>query len=304
MTSTDHLVTIVTPSYNRSQRLKNLYNSLLRQTCYSFLWIIIDDGSTDSTKDVVKEFNTNLFEIKFFTQKNSGKHRAINNIVDYVSSELIFIVDSDDMLTFDAIETIYSDFYSVEKKLIGLSYLRSDTQGYIIGDEFTSDRLLSTHADERIINNIEGDKAEVWKTSEFKKIPFLEFDNERFFSEQHKYLAMSGTGEILFRNKSIYICEYLPDGLSSKIRKLQYENPSGALANAVALTIKSYPFKTRFKAFLKVYSYSRISGVRFLTVFRGSDYELRWLLLTPIGSLYHLYLVLDYKFHGLLNRSR
>ena len=304
MKSTEVFLSVITPSYNRSNELKNLYYSLQSQTCFNFAWIIVDDGRTDDTNEIVSTFNTNLFKINYVSQENSGKHRAINYISENLNSECLFIVDSDDILTSDAIETIYYDWYNAKEEIIGLSYLRIDIHGNTIGDEFTSDNLYSTHVTERIINYIRGDKAEIWKTSEFNRIPFLEFEGERFFSEQHKYLALSGKGKILFRNKAIYISEYLKGGLSSIIRILQFENPSGTLANSVALTNRFYPLKTRLKAFLMIFAFSRISGVQFLTVFRDCDYELQWLLLTPIGLLYHRFVILYYNFHNQLYSSR
>lgn len=303
MVNKKEFLTIITATYNRSAKLRELYISLLKQTNTNFKWLILDDGSVDDTRELQKGFVTNLFEIIYFYQENSGKHKIINRFINLVSTDLVFIVDSDDLLIPDAVETIYLDWTNKNDKLIGLSFLRKDTRGSIIGDEFTSDRLISTHSKERIINNVKGDKAEVWRTSEFKRIPFLEFDNERFFSEQHKYLALSGPGKILFVNKAIYICEYLEGGLSSRIRQLQFENPSGTLANAVPLTQKVYSINTRLKAFLKVYAFSHISGVRFLTVFRDCDYEIHWLLLTPLGSIYKYYLILNYNFHKLFKRS-
>jgi glycosyltransferase involved in cell wall biosynthesis len=301
MKSYNSLITIITPSYNRANDLRNLYDSLTRQTVLNFTWFIVDDGSTDDTIEVVSSFGKNLFEIVFFVQENSGKHRAINNVIDQVKSELVFIVDSDDLLTSDAIETIIFDWSNSEEELIGLTYLRKDTRGFVIGDEFTSNKLISNHSVERIINNVKGDKAEVWKTLEFKRIPFLEFDNEIFFSEQHKYLALSDRGKMMFINSPIYICEYLDGGLSSRIRLLQFENPSGTLANAVPLTNKVYSINIRFKAFLKIYAFSQISGIRFFTVFRDCDYELHWLLLSPIGLLYKHYLSIKYILYKFSN---
>jgi glycosyltransferase involved in cell wall biosynthesis len=304
MKQNSYLLSIITPTYNRSRQLRNLYDSLANQNNHKFNWYIIDDGSTDDTNEVVSSFKNSFFEIKFYSQTNLGKHKALNNVLQLVNSELVFIVDSDDILTPDAVDTIYLDWTNnKDEELIGLSYLRKDTRGFIIGDKFTSIKVISTHASERIINDVKGDKAEVWKTSEFKRIPFLEFDNERFFSEQHKYLALSGPGKILFVNKAIYICEYLEDGLSSKIRQLQYENPSGTLANAVSLSQRLFPIKIRLKALLKIYAYGHISGIRFLTVFRDSDYGLHWLLLTPLGLMYEYYLRIHYNLHKFLVKS-
>lgn len=292
------LITILTPTYNRSEKLICLYDSLVRQSFFNFRWLIIDDGSDDQTDKTVSTFDSSLFEIIYIYQNNSGKHKAINYAIKYIDSELVFVVDSDDYLTSDAIETVTLDWAKVSSDTIGISYLRKFPNGKIIGNNFSNNNIVSTYSLERIVKNNIGDKAEVWKTQEFKRVQFLEFDNERFFSEQHKYLIMSGPGMMLFINKPIYVCQYLRDGLSSRIKSLQYENPLGTIANAVILSMRIYPISTRIKAFLKVYAYSRISGLKFIKIFRSCDFGIFWLILFPLGIYYEYYLKIQYKFYN------
>jgi glycosyltransferase involved in cell wall biosynthesis len=102
------LITILTPTYNRSHTLPRLYNSLERQTCKDFNWLIVDDGSTDNTREIVDIFKEKTsMTIDYLLKENGGKHTAINEGVDLVKTKLIFIVDSDDYLTDDAVKTIY-----------------------------------------------------------------------------------------------------------------------------------------------------------------------------------------------------
>jgi len=290
----DSFITVITPTYNRSSHLKNLYSALCNQTNHGFNWLIIDDGSVDQTKEVVSKFTTSLFDITYVYQDNSGKHKAINSVVDMVLTELLFIVDSDDYLKNNAIETVNNDWNAAEESIISLCYLRIRPNGTIIGNYFSSDFFVSTYSDERILRGIKGDKAEVWKTSEFKKIPFLEFKNERFFSEQHKYIMLSGSGKILFINKPIYICDYLPGGLSSNIRKLQYENPNGTIANALILSGTYFPFTVRMKSFLKLFAYSHLTNEDFRIRFKKSEFGYQWLIFTPMGILYRTWIKLQY----------
>ena len=99
-------ITVFTPTYNRAYILPKLYESLKKQTCMNFEWLIIDDGSTDDTSEVVKTFKTDKFPILYYYKKNGGKHTAMNYSHPYINGDLLFIVDSDDVLTNDAIETI------------------------------------------------------------------------------------------------------------------------------------------------------------------------------------------------------
>ena len=76
-------VTVFTPTYNRAYTLERLYKSLLNQTSYDFEWLIVDDGSTDNTSELIKSFqNNHFFDVRYYKQENSGKHVAINNGVD------------------------------------------------------------------------------------------------------------------------------------------------------------------------------------------------------------------------------
>ena len=101
------MITVFTPTYNRAYCLGNLFNSLCSQTYTDFEWLIVDDGSTDNTKSLVEGFccNSNI-NIRYVYQKNGGKHRAINRGVAEARGELFFIVDSDDTLPGDSLETI------------------------------------------------------------------------------------------------------------------------------------------------------------------------------------------------------
>lgn len=85
-------VTIFTPTYNRAYILDNLYRSIQRQTYHNFEWIILDDGSSDNTKELVNEWiqENNFFPIRYYKKENGGKCRAINYGLDLANGELFF----------------------------------------------------------------------------------------------------------------------------------------------------------------------------------------------------------------------
>ena len=118
------MITVLTPSYNRANLLPLLFDSLCQQTSFDFEWLIIDDGSRDNTADVVRTFITDKFPIHYYYKENGGKHTAMNFSHPYIKGNLLFIVDSDDVLTPDAIETIQKDWseYGKNKKIGVLSY--------------------------------------------------------------------------------------------------------------------------------------------------------------------------------------
>ena len=98
-------ITVFTPTYNRGRILENLYHSLQKQINFHFEGLIIDDGSIDNTEEIVTNWQNeeNNFEIRYYKQKNGGKCRAINKALDLANGDLFFTVDSDDVLTDDAL---------------------------------------------------------------------------------------------------------------------------------------------------------------------------------------------------------
>ena len=103
------VLTVFTPTYNRAYCLHQCYESLVRQTCKDFVWMIIDDGSTDNTKDLVDQWlKNNLIDIEYIWQENQGMHGAHNTAYDSIKTELNVCIDSDDYMPDDAVEKIIS----------------------------------------------------------------------------------------------------------------------------------------------------------------------------------------------------
>ncbi|MEI7668282.1 MAG: glycosyltransferase family 2 protein [Erysipelotrichaceae bacterium] len=223
-------VTVFTPTYNRSQLLNRLYESLINQTNFNFEWLIVDDGSTDNTNDEVETFITqsNKFSILYFKQSNGGKHKAINLGVEKANGELFFIVDSDDYLPNKAIERIiFWENSILEKQLYaGVSGLKYRIDGKMIGSTFEKEYLDCTSLERRKYN-IKGDKAEVFYTSVLQNFPFPMFENENFLSEYLVWYRIANTGlKIRWFNENTYFCEYILGGLSSTSWK-SLNNPIG-----------------------------------------------------------------------------
>ncbi len=73
------LLTVFTPAYNRAYTLQKCYESLKSQTNQSFKWLIIDDGSSDDTKELVSQWMAEgLLDITYHYQENQGMHGAHN----------------------------------------------------------------------------------------------------------------------------------------------------------------------------------------------------------------------------------
>ncbi|MBE6777088.1 MAG: glycosyltransferase family 2 protein [Ruminococcaceae bacterium] len=228
-------ITVFTPTYNRGYIIEKLYDSLKRQTCFDFEWLVIDDGSTDNTQQLFEAFQKqdNFFPIRYYKVENGGKHRAINKAANLAKGELFFTVDSDDYLPDDAIENITKQAFKTEKKysansstkIAGFFGLKSYHNGNIIGKTFEGE-YIDISMFEKGKYNIAGDKGEVFYTSILKQYPYPEFEDEKFSTESIVWDRISHNGyKYRFFNKSICICEYLNDGLTHQGWGLYAKNP-------------------------------------------------------------------------------
>ena len=141
-----HTLTIFTPSYNRAYTLNKCYGSLKKQSSKDFLWLIIDDGSTDNTKELVDSWiDENIIEIKYHYQNNQGMHGAHNTAYELMDTELNVCIDSDDYMPDDAVEKIIN-FWNKNKSddLAGIIALDAYEDGNVIGKKFPDDMKETT----------------------------------------------------------------------------------------------------------------------------------------------------------------
>ena len=226
--------TVFTPAYNRGYIIEQLYESLCRQTFRDFEWIVVDDGSTDNTEEVMQRLmaRENFFPIIYKKQPNGGKHRAWNRGVELASGELFFGCDSDDYLTDDALEIadrIERSIPEAEKgSFAGICGLKAYQDASVVGKTFDNAQYLDmTHLD-RIRNNVVGDKSEVIYTAVWKKYKYHEFDGEKFITEATSLNRMAADGlKMRYFNSVVKIVEYRADGLSASSLTQFMNSPRG-----------------------------------------------------------------------------
>lgn len=227
------LLTIFTPTYNRGYILRALFESLCSQTCFDFEWLIVDDGSTDDTSNLITGLQSlpSNFEVRYYKQSNGGKHRAINYGLRLAKGELFYIVDSDDRLTPDAVAWIKEEYESIkdDDRFAGLSGIRVYPEGNKIGGGIDFGKIDATAIEIRDKYKIEGDQAEVFKTEILRKFPFPEFKGEKFCPEALVWFRIAQKYMLRYCHKAIYICDYLPDGLTAKIANLRHQSPLASL---------------------------------------------------------------------------
>ena len=291
---------ILTPAYNRAYIITKLYESLARQTCDDFTWYIIDDGSTDETEETVKSFSNEQFNIVYVKKTNGGKHTALNEGLNLIQEELTFIVDSDDYLSDDAVETVVNDWskYRKDSTISGLSYYKLYTNGKIVGTQYGhSADFVDTYTNVRVNNAVTGDKAEVYRTDILRAHPFPVFAGEKFLSEAIVWNAISKSGySLVFISKGIYFCEYLPDGLTSSGRKYRLQNPLGTMEHAKSFLYRKVRFKYRMKYMLLYTATRPFAKMSIKEAFvRLKEYKASFIVCLVPGSLLAYYWKKKYK---------
>lgn len=253
------MITIFTPTYNRAYTLERLYRSLQSQTFQEFEWIVIDDGSTDNTEELIANFmkEYNKFAVRYEKMQNGGKHRAINRGVKIAKGELFFIVDSDDYLPEDSLEQIVTMFEKIDinEEFAGVCGKRGDLDGKDIGTTFEGDFLDITYLQTKNYG-ISGDKAEVYYTEILKQFPFPEFDDEKFIPESVVWDKIGEEGlKLRYFNTVVYLCEYLPDGLTVAGNRKIKENPKGyGLYLKQAIRLEKIRKLNKWNAILEYYN--------------------------------------------------
>ena len=205
--------TVFTPTYQRAHTLHRVYNSLSIQTFRNFEWIIVDDGSTDKTVNIVSNWQKeNKFSILYKRQKNQGKHVAVNVGVKLSRGELFLIADSDDEFPHNALQTFNDAWFSIplscRSNFSGVTGLCVDNYGKIIGNKFPADIFDSTSADCLYRFGIKGEKWGFQRTEIMKKFPFPEFKNFNFIPESIIWNAIGRKYKTRFINQVVRIYKY------------------------------------------------------------------------------------------------
>lgn len=223
-------ITVFTPAYNRAKTLPRTYSSLLKQDCKDFIWLIVDDGSSDETSELVKRWQQaeNGFEIRYIYKKNGGMHTAHNTAYENIDTELNVCIDSDDCLADGAIRKILSKWKIVKQKnYAGIIGLDADLEGHIIGKDFP-DGLKETTLTGYYAAGGRGDKKLVYRTDVIKNYPpYPVFPGEKYVALAYKYRLIDQDYKLAVLNEVLCNVEYQDDGSSATMWKQYVKNPKG-----------------------------------------------------------------------------
>lgn len=225
------ILTIFTPAYNRAHTLPRTYASLRRQDCKDFIWLVVDDGSSDNTAELVKNWQAREteFEIRYIYKENGGMHTAHNTAYENMDTELNVCIDSDDTLADGAVRCILDLWERVDhRKYAGIIGLDADMNtGKVIGTSFPEDMKETTLAGFYDAGG-RGDKKLVYRTDIMKALPpYPVFEGEKYVSLGWKYQLCDQQYKLITTNTVLCNVEYQADGSSRNMFRQYLRNPKG-----------------------------------------------------------------------------
>ena len=279
--------TVFTPTFNRKELLEKLYKSLQKQTFKDFEWLIVDDGSTDGTKEKVEEFlSEKKLEIKYYFKENGGKQRAYNFATEKANGELFICLDSDDEYVENGLEIILKYWKKYEKNsdIAGMGYLSTYSNGEIIGSSFPEKEMISTQFEIYNKYGVKGDKGLMFRTEIIKKYKFPVFEDEKFITEAVVYNRICEKYKMVYVNEKIEIKEYQEDGLTAKYNNLLLRNPKGQALYHNEINSQKLTFKQKILNNAVYYKFCKVAGYKFGKIFKESKNKLFLIFAIPVGE--------------------
>lgn len=255
--------TICIPTFNRAVTISRTLESLIRQDFKDFEIIIIDDGSTDNTREVINQYSKEL-NLQYVYKENGGKHTALNKGIELANGEFFIILDSDDWLVDNSLSFIFT---LCEKIRYNSEYCgvmcrcKNSETGLLIGQLFEEEPFISSYTDFHFGSGIKRryvDCFEANKTSILKQYRWPEPVGTKFVPEQYIFNQIGLYYKLYCVNQIVEVKEYLEVGIT-KNKNYRKNNAIGYLWDYISTLDNILPkikvsLKTRIIAWWKYWS--------------------------------------------------
>lgn len=287
-------LTIFTPTYNRAYILPKLYESLCREPSNLFIWLIVDDGSTDNTQELVLRWQgEKKIEIVYHKQSNGGKMRAHNAGVKLCTTSLFFCIDSDDQIENGAIRKII-DVYTMLQADDSLSGVIAKKYMVNGNDAQKLPVVVRSTLHNIYKSGFEGETSLIFKTAILRKFPFPEIEGELFVTEGYVYDQIDQEYELLVLDDFLMRCEYLADGYTSNANSLFLKYPKGwALYFAQHYRFYAKNIRDKIKYMGYYISMCKLAKLPFFKMVELAPSSLICLLSIPVGMKFYNRVVLN-----------
>ena len=282
------ILTVFTPAYNRADVLTRCDESMCKQTNKNFIWMIVDDGSTDNTREISESWvkNTKDFQVIYIYKENGGLHTAYNTAIANIDTELCVCIDSDDFMPDNAVGLIL-DFWKKNgsDKYAGIVGLDFDMDGNVIGDmlpDIKSVNLIGLFT--RKYNIVNGDRTNVVRTELYKKYaPMKVFKGEKNFNPHYMHLQISEEYDFLVLNENLRFVDYQETGMTNSMLKQYRSSPNSfAEIRKLYLSFKDTSLKFKIKHSIHLAS-SCILAKKTMSSIKDNPYKLLSVIALPFG---------------------
>lgn len=294
------LITVYTSTYNRSKTLIRTYESLLKQTCTDFEWLVVDDGSTDDTADLVSRWiDEGRISMRLIRKENGGLHSGYNVAIANISTELCMCCDSDDYLPVNAISTIKSIWCTSGGNqyagIIGLDFY-AETQKPIGG--YFSDVSAPIHfLDLTPKLHHRGDVKMVHRTELLKRlVPMPTFDHEKNFNPIYLFLRIDPELKYILTNENLCFVDYQSTGMSANILR-QFRNSPRSFAELRRVRLLHPGISSRRKFIDAAHLVSSALIARRVDILKNAPQKWRWIFSMPLGICFFIYIMYKTRMH-------
>lgn len=231
MVNENKQLTIVTPTYNRLEKIRHCYESLCNQTNLDFLWFVVDDGSTDETGKYINEcIQKNIIPIKYCKKNNGGKASALNLALKSITTKYVTCLDSDDLFFPTTVDNALKKLKIIENdnSCCGIVSLRTDNKGFVLGGVPIPSDIEFINAEYLFLDlNLKTELQCFYKTNDICVYRFPEYKNEKFVSPAWMQYTITQNKKYLVVQDPLSCCEYCDDGLTRNKKNVIRKNPNG-----------------------------------------------------------------------------
>lgn len=294
-------ITVVTPSYNRAHTLTRVYDSLKNQTFQDFKWIIMDDGSTDNTKEVVENFQSEgLIDIDYFWNENQHKFITVFKGIKKVTSKYFMIVDSDDSYPSDSLQILFDEVEQIQNQneFISVMGLSQDENGKVVGHEYPNNGFDGSIFDMRYKYKVRGDKFGIFITKTYqqllKNFDYSSFQNKGYIPQAVFFNTYDADGvKTRFVNKVVRNY-HLDENDENSVSNTRWtgKNTFGLMEgyrsflNSYRSKLFGYP-KTLIRNLVGYQVYSMINHKNFSEINKGlKHFKLLSIIIYPLSFVY------------------
>ena len=231
-TSGGGILTFFTPTFNRSIFLPRIYECLLKQTCKDFVWIVVDDGSSDDTPDVMKRIiSEDKIPIKYLQKVNGGKHSAFKVALDNCFTQYFQCMDDDDIYAANSVEFFLNKWKEIKSQgcsdIGAIRTLTIKNDGKPVSNFTIPNKDMGKEFDATTLemNYVLHRRMENWTCYETEKLRSIDlFPTDYWMYPEHKFYSEGlWQGRFARKYKCRYVnialrtyCDDAPSNLTSK----------------------------------------------------------------------------------------